>query len=261
MQLVADFHTHTIYSHGKGNIEDNVRAALAKNLKAVAITDHGPGHLFIGVRGEPAFYRMKREIGRLRRKYRDIEILLGVEANIVDVDGTIDVPERILPELDILLVGFHKLVWPRSAQAARLLAASFWQGRTGRFSADLRKRNTEAIVAAVMRYPVDIVTHPGSQVDIDTAQLSAACRQRGTALEINSSYARQLEGYLRAALPGGADLVIGSDAHSPERVGDFAEAIKLAEKMGIPAERIINSMAYQGKKRRRTGNQGGNSSW
>lgn len=251
MHLIADYHTHTIYSHGRGNIEDNIRAALKRNLQAVAITDHGPGHLFIGVRGVPAFRRMQKEIERLRRRCAGIRILLGVEANIVDVDGTIDVPESILRDLDILLVGFHKLVMPQSLPAARMLAANFWQGWTKRHSAKLREKNTEAIIAAVQRYPVDIVTHPGSQVDIDTARLAAVCRQRGTALEINSSYGRELEGYIKAALPAGANLVINSDAHTPMRVGDFAEAIKLVDRLGIPAERIVNSMAFQGEKSRR----------
>ena len=48
-RMVYDHHTHTIYSHGKGTIEDNVKAAIAKGLESVAITDHGPGHLTYGI--------------------------------------------------------------------------------------------------------------------------------------------------------------------------------------------------------------------
>ena len=40
-----DHHTHTIYSHGKGKVIDNVREALSKGLDSIAISDHGPGHL------------------------------------------------------------------------------------------------------------------------------------------------------------------------------------------------------------------------
>ena len=48
-RMTFDFHTHTTYSHGKGSIEDNVKEAIKKGLKAIAITDHGPGHLTYGL--------------------------------------------------------------------------------------------------------------------------------------------------------------------------------------------------------------------
>ena len=41
-RLKFDWHTHTVYSHGKGTIEDNVKVAIEKNLTSIAITDHGP---------------------------------------------------------------------------------------------------------------------------------------------------------------------------------------------------------------------------
>ena len=46
----ADYHTHTLYSHGKGTIQQNVEAAQRKGLKEIAITDHGPGHILYGVK-------------------------------------------------------------------------------------------------------------------------------------------------------------------------------------------------------------------
>lgn len=50
MNLYGDYHTHTIYSHGSGTIEDNVKAAINKGLKEIAICDHGPGHYLYGVK-------------------------------------------------------------------------------------------------------------------------------------------------------------------------------------------------------------------
>ncbi len=253
MRITADLHTHTTYSHGRGTIEDNVRAALDRGLTAVAITDHGPGHLFIGIRGMAAFMRMKQEIARLGRKYPGIDILFGVEANIVDVDGTIDVPAYILRQLDILLVGYHKLVRPRSVAAFCLGARNFLAGWTGRAGEDLRRRNTAAICEAVRRYPIDAITHPGLQIDIDTRELGRVCAEQGTALEINSAYAKDLEAFLAAALDTGVKLVINSDAHSPDKVGDFAAALQLAERLGVPAGRIINFEGNMGRKRRELG--------
>ena len=51
-RMIYDHHTHTVYSHGKGTIEDNVRVASEKGLSSIAITDHGPGHLTYGIKME-----------------------------------------------------------------------------------------------------------------------------------------------------------------------------------------------------------------
>jgi putative hydrolase len=252
MRATADYHTHTIFSHGKGTIEENVSAARKKRLETIGIADHGPGHLFIGIHGVDAFRRIKSEIERLRHKYKDIEILFGVEANIVDVDGTIDVPQSIMRELDILLVGYHKMVKPRSVEAAVLGVKNFLAGWRKDSDEDLRRRNTAAILAAVRRYPIDAITHPGLQIDIDTVELARVCKEYGTFLEINSSYADELEEYIKTALPTGVKMVINSDAHTPDRVGDFEKAYKLVERLEVPAECIVN---LEGKiiKRRKIG--------
>ena len=57
--IYGDYHTHTTYSHGKGSVEDNVKAAIAAGLREIAITDHGPRHLLAGVKKKrlPEFSR------------------------------------------------------------------------------------------------------------------------------------------------------------------------------------------------------------
>lgn len=50
MRILSDYHTHTIYSHGKGTIEENVEAARKIGLKILAISDHGPGHMGFGIK-------------------------------------------------------------------------------------------------------------------------------------------------------------------------------------------------------------------
>ncbi|MDO4518469.1 MAG: PHP domain-containing protein, partial [Bacillota bacterium] len=61
--MLYDLHTHTIYSHGSGSIEDNVRVAIDKGLEYVAISDHGPGHLFYGVNRND-FPNMRNDIDK-----------------------------------------------------------------------------------------------------------------------------------------------------------------------------------------------------
>lgn len=242
MQVTADFHTHTVYSHGKGTIEENVQAAVKRGLKTIGISDHGPGHFFIGVGGLMSLKQMRKEIMQLRQKYPQIEILLGVEANIVDVDGTLDVSAKMLDELDYLLVGYHKLVRPQSWSAFSLGAKNFVAAWLKQTPAGLREQNTTAICAAVERYSVKAITHPGLQIDIDTKKLTAACVRTGTLMEINNSYADKLDGYVKTALALGANFIVNSDAHTPERVGDFTAAYHLIKRVGVPQERLVNIM-------------------
>ena len=55
MRVFADYHTHTVYSHGKNTVEENVVAAINANLKKIAISEHASSHLLYGVRGTRLF--------------------------------------------------------------------------------------------------------------------------------------------------------------------------------------------------------------
>ena len=81
MEILADYHTHTVYSHGKGSIEDNVKVAISKGIKKIGISDHGYKNVAYGVKIDD-FEKMREEIDILNEKYKNqIEILLGVECN------------------------------------------------------------------------------------------------------------------------------------------------------------------------------------
>jgi putative hydrolase len=242
LRLIADYHTHSYFSHGKGSIECNVRQALARGLKRIALTDHGFAQPLMGMTGEK-LTQMRRIINGLNRKYAgQIEILLGVEANVVSMDGRIDVPDRFLPLLDILSVGLHRMVLTTSQGYVwrvkwALNASTVLKGMRGR----LARSCTEALTAAMNRYDVDILTHPGCHYPVQIEQLAAAAAATGTAIEINSAHGMPLACDLKLALNRGVNFAIGSDAHRPERVGDFAVELELARQANIPAGRIINS--------------------
>ncbi len=66
MELVADYHTHTVHSHGTGTVAENVIAAQCRGLAAVAITDHGPANLFgLGVKAPEVLFSIQKEIQRV----------------------------------------------------------------------------------------------------------------------------------------------------------------------------------------------------
>ncbi|MDI3533850.1 MAG: putative hydrolase [Thermosediminibacterales bacterium] len=244
MEIFADYHTHTRYSHGKGSIEDNIKAGIKKNLEEIAISDHGPANLGIGVK--PIFFKkMRTEINNLQKKYDKIKIKLGVEANIISVDGKLDVSVKDLRDLDIVLAGLHVMVKPASLQDGYNLLLKNQLGKIYTpMARKARNINTKALVEAIYKYPIDIIAHPGLRLSIDTRELAKAAAKTGTALEINSSHGYLTVDFARTAAKEGVDFAIGSDAHSPEDVGNLQSGIRVAEKAGIPAERVINAREY-----------------
>ncbi len=242
MHIFADFHTHTLYSHGKGTVEENLLAGRARGLEMVGITDHGPG----------STPWVRATVGRIRQlidevrfyneRLEGIRALAGVESNVISLRGQIDVPSELVEELDLLLVGFHTQIVASSL-------ADQWKifGRTAlsRYSKALQERErvevTKALVEIVERHPVDIVTHPGLRVSIDTAELARTCARRNTALEINAGHGFMTRAYAEVAAREGASFAIGSDAHRPGDVGRLDRAVKVALAAGLQPEQIWNA--------------------
>lgn len=240
MRIIADYHTHTRYSHGKGTIRENVEAAIKRGLKAIGICDHGPGHYLYGVKREK-IYQMRREVDKLNREYKEIEILLGVEANIIGFDGTIDVDEEIIEMLDILLLGFHYGVLFRSVGNYLFMNVANPVSKLLPIGRDrIIERNTEAIVKAIERYPIDIITHPGDKVKLNTKKVAEAAYAKGVALEINEKHNELSVENLKIALDTKVDFYINSDAHRPEEVGMVDEAINRIVEANIPLSRVKN---------------------
>lgn len=242
MKIIGDYHTHTIYSHGKGTIRENVESAIRKGLREIAICDHGPRHIGFGVKRKN-FKIMREEIDELNKEYSNIKILLGVEANIIGYDGDIDVNDEIIDMIDILLVGFHFGSLPKSlGDAYKMFVLNF----LGRFSEKInkkaRKLNTKAVINAINKYDIDLITHPGAKVDIDTKELAKAAAKRGTALEINASHGFLTVEYIKIAMEEDVKFMINSDAHTPEDIGKVEKGIERALKANLKTERIVNAV-------------------
>ena len=230
MRFEADLHVHTTASgHGYSTIKEIVEAAAAKSLKIVAVTDHG-----LKMPGAPHWYHFTNLIS-LPRVMQGVEVLRGVEANIMDMKGNIDMPEKVMADyLDIVLAGFHDST-----------------GYTG----TTREENTEAMIAAIQNPFVHIITHPGNpRYPIDPEPVMRAAKEFNKAMELNnSSFITRPESYAccnelaRMAKKHGVLVAINSDAHISYNVGEHALALALARKTRIPMGQILNTSAVRVK--------------
>ncbi|MCL4424815.1 MAG: PHP domain-containing protein [Firmicutes bacterium] len=242
-QPFADLHTHTLYSHGQGTVQDNIRAAQKRGLRIIGISDHGPRMLFgLGVNRPETLLHIKEETRRLAGEFPGISILTGVEANVIGTDGRLDVPSSVLRQLDYVMAGLHLEIIPASLGDGRkiILDNALGARLSHRVARRARVENTKALVEAIHKNDIDIITHPGLQLSIDTWELARAAAVRGTALEINAGHRQMTLEFVLLAHRAGARFVLGSDAHRPDRVGRLDYAVEVARKAGLSARDIIN---------------------
>jgi putative hydrolase len=238
-RMTCDWHTHTVFSHGRGQIEDNVRAALKSGLTTIGLADHGPGHVLYGI-ARKDIQTMRDETERLKNIYPDMEILLGVEANIIDKSGELDISKDECGLFDYVIAGYHYGVIGKSGfHMLKSMGANYISSRLKGVFQSQEADNTDMIINAVRNNNLLMLTHPGDKGRVDVKAIAEACRDTETLFEI-SSWHNLDEDDLRTAALTGVKFAVSSDAHRPERVGDFGPAVDLALKVGVDISLIVN---------------------
>ena len=241
MILFGDYHTHTKYSknnHGKGTILENASVAYNKGLKQIALTEHGFNHLFYGVKRRD-IPSMKEDILNAK-EITGVDILLGVEANLISLDGKIDVNEEDFEFLDILLMGFHQMVkTPTMNDWNKLILANMF-GSPFAPSSERLNRNTTAYLKALDKYPIDIITHLNVGCPVDILAVAKMAKEKGTYIELNGKRLNFSDREMIAMVEEGVQFIIDSDAHSPDRVGECNRAIDLIFRLGLPLSQFVN---------------------
>jgi len=241
-RMTYDLHTHTIYSHGwikphgKGTIEENVKAAVNAGLRGIAISDHGPGHIFYGVKRQNISV-MRAEIERLKPLYPQIDIYLSVEANLLLSDNNLDLQPDEFGLFDFVLAGYHYGV------KNGYCMENFFDNRhlsTKQGHASLMSANTEMTLKALYSNNIKVLTHPGDKGPFDISEIAKACAKTGTLMEISTWHSHLTVEEIKIAKREDVKFIISSDAHTPDRVGSFEGGLERALEAGLDIDRIVN---------------------
>ena len=241
MALLADYHTHTKYSrhHGKGTVAENARVAYEKGLRQIAITDHGFNQKSFGVRRKD-IPNLKKDIEDAKERY-PIDILLGVEADLISSKGDIDIVEEDYKDLDILLCGFHKFV--KSTTKREYFGFIFKNILCGFFHHTSKKqieKNTNAYINAMRKYDIDILTHLNHDCKVDVEKVARVAKETNTLIELNGKRLGMSDEEILTCYNLGCKFVVDSDAHSPSKVGDCHLGLEAALRLRLPDSVILN---------------------
>ncbi|MDO5336347.1 MAG: phosphatase [Eubacteriales bacterium] len=221
---VLDMHTHTIASgHAYCTLREMAKAASEKGLKALGITEHAPS--MPGSCGRLYFHNLKVIPGELY----GIRLFLGSEVNIVDFNGTVDLSDRELSNLDIVIASLHTVC----------------------LKPGNREENTRAYVKAMENPYIDVIGHPDDgRYEVDYPAVVEAAARFGKVLELNN-HSLEPDCLRRNAKENDTILLelcrekrvpvlMGSDAHFDDRIAEFSEARALLEEVGFPEELVLN---------------------
>ncbi len=223
--LQGDLHVHTRASDGHDTLEAMALAARAAGLKYIAITEHSRRLAVAKGLDEERLEQHLKAIDALNSRLRGITLLKGIEVDILE-DGRLDLPDRVLAHLDLVVGAVHS-----------------------HFGLSRRKQ-TRRILRAMDHPYFTILAHPGGRLllereacDVDMEQIIKGAAERGCFLEINAQPQRlDLDAvFSRMCRDAGVLLAINSDSHSREQYANLRYGIEQARRGWLEKDDVLNT--------------------
>lgn len=225
MKYLVDTHTHTIASgHAYNTIDEMTRKASEMGLSYLAVTEHAPK-----MWGSCTLLYFSN-LGVVPRYKYNVKRYMGCEANICDYKGKLDLPRKILSELDIVIASLHiPCIEPGSLE-----------------------ENTNAIIGAIENPYVNIIGHPDdSRYPVDYERIVKAAKENHTLLELNNNSLNPngpRQGtrendiiMLKLCKEHNVCISLGSDAHIEEDICNFGNCEVLLKELDFPDSLIVNT--------------------
>lgn len=223
MKLIFDGHTHTVASgHAYSTILENIKYAKKNGIKIIAITDHA--HFMPGGAHPYHFWNLRN----IPRIINGVIVLKGVEANILNAQGDLDIEKDIDYEgLEVVIASIH---------------GGVYEGST-------KEENTNSYINAIVRGKINVIGHPDDlRYDFDIDKVLKTASEYNVAIEINdasqrmgrTNKERELE-ILNACKKYKTKIICSSDAHIALDIGNFRKIMPILKEVRFPEELIINT--------------------
>jgi len=227
--LTGDLHVHTMATDGHNTIEEMARAALQLGFTYIAITEHSKRLTVTHGLDEKRLLQQIEEIDCLNQRLKGITVLKGIEVDILE-DGSLDLPDPILAQLDLVIGAIHsKFYLSRAKQTTRILKA--------------------------MDHPhFSMLAHPSGRLleqrepyDVDMARIIHQASERGCYLELNAHPERLdlLDTHCRMAKEAGVLVSINSDAHTIADLANLKYGIGQARRGWLEKRDVLNTLPLQ----------------
>jgi DNA polymerase (family 10) len=225
----GDLHSHTTLSDGRNTLEEMAAAGRERGYAYMAITDHSASHGFGDHVTAERLWERIAEIEAWNGGKRGFRLLAGSEVNI-GLSGELDYPEDLLDALDWVVASVH---------------TSF---------AISEKEMTSRVLAAIENPHVDCIGHLTGRLlgrrepyGIDVEAVAEAAARTGTMLEINGNPNRRdlSEHHARLAAEAGVTIVLNTDAHGVETLGNMAYAVATARRAWLTADKVANTRGWR----------------
>jgi DNA polymerase (family X) len=227
--LKGDLHVHTTTTDGRDDLESMVDAARAAGLSYIAITDHSKAIAMSNGLDERRALEQARRIRELSAQLDGFTVLAGIECDIL-ADGSLDLSEDCLAELDLVIASAHSHFGQSEAQM------------------------TERLLRAMESPVVDVIGHPTGRLilrrepyRIDLERVVDEAARHGVSLEINSQIDRLdlSDPHARLARDRGVKLVINTDAHSRAAFGTLRWGVTVARRAWLEARDVLNTLPIE----------------
>jgi DNA polymerase (family 10) len=221
----GDLHMHTTVTDGRDDLETMAAAAQRLGYSYIAITDHSKALAMSNGLDEARALEHAARIRALHGRFDGLTLLAGIECDIL-ADGTLDLADDCLAQLDIVIASVH---------------SHYSQGEA---------QTTERVLKALECPWVDVLGHPMSRrllqrepLQVNFDQVVSAAVAKGVAFEINSQPDRLdlSDAFARSAHDRGARIVISTDAHSTLALGNMRWGLQVARRAWLTPEAVLNT--------------------
>ncbi|MGD0159880.1 MAG: DNA polymerase/3'-5' exonuclease PolX [Candidatus Bathyarchaeia archaeon] len=227
--LKGDLQVHSNWTDGANSIKEMAEQARKIGLEYLVMTDHSKYLAMTGGLDEERLSKQGKEIDELNEQLEGIQILKGVELNILK-DGSLDLPDRVLKDLDVACAAVHS-----------------------HFNMP-KQEMTKRVLKTIENPNVDVLLHPTTRqiqkrepIQLDMERIISAAKDNGTILDVDS-YPDRLDlkdEHIRKSVEIGAKLGISSDAHATVHMHYLELGIAQARRGWATAKHVVNTRKLQ----------------